>query len=72
MNTPVVGQGPESLPLILCSPSTDLAGAFLAHGASLGGLSFKACFELFSSKDAHFLEFLLNESGALDVNEVDP
>ena len=72
LNTPLPGQGPETLPLLLCSPNTDLGSAFLQLGATLGGLSFSYIFDRYSGpKEQRFLEFLLNESNALNVNELD-
>ena len=56
----------------MCCPNLDLAAAFLEKGATLGNLTFKQCFDLFSAADGKYLEFLLLESGQLDINEVDP
>ncbi|TNV87206.1 hypothetical protein FGO68_gene3803 [Halteria grandinella] len=72
LNTAVQGQGPESVPLLACCPNIDLAQAYLREGAGLGGLTFRQCYERYCTSDPKFLEFLLNESGQLDVNEVDP
>jgi ankyrin repeat protein len=60
------------MPLVMACPNIDLAAYMMQHGASLGGLSFRQCFEMFATNDALFLEFLVNESGALNINEVDP
>ena len=57
---------------MLACPSLDLASYLLQHGATLGRLTFKACFDLFSTDNPLYLEFLVNESGALNINELDP
>ncbi len=71
LNTPIVGKGPETLPLLACCPSVDLAAAYLKIGATLGNLTFRNCYDLYSQGEPRFLEFLVQESGALDINEVD-
>jgi len=59
LNSLVPGQGPDSVPLLMCSPNVELATAYLEKGATVGPLTFKQCFEKFAANDAKFLEFLL-------------
>ena len=56
----------------MCCPNMDLAIAYLENGAGLGTLGFTDCYKLLAETNSRFLEFLVQESGTLDINEVDP